>query len=175
MNDANSTEEVPIKRIYRGFTLIELMIVVAIIGILAAIAIPNFIKFQTRARQSEAKANLKGVFTSKKANYSDQLTYGCYACGFVPEKGNRYTYRFSAATNEISGGDSSGDTMLAVCETSVTPSWETTTAFTSTACANIDADSFLDAWCMNDANALGQTAGCVTGTAASDVENGEGD
>src|SRR3712207_9241843 len=47
----------------RGFTLIELMIVVAIIGILAAIAIPNFIRFQARARQSEANTNLKSLFT----------------------------------------------------------------------------------------------------------------
>jgi len=49
-----------------GFTLIELMIVVAIIGILAAIAIPNFLKFQCKSKQSEAKTNLSGIFTARR-------------------------------------------------------------------------------------------------------------
>ena len=49
----------------KGFTLIELMIVVAIIGILAAIAIPNFLRFQAKSKQSEAKTNLGGIFTAE--------------------------------------------------------------------------------------------------------------
>jgi type IV pilus assembly protein PilA len=60
----------------KGFTLIELMIVVAIIGILAAIAIPNFMNYQCKAKQSEAKSNLGAIRTAQEVYYAEQGKYG---------------------------------------------------------------------------------------------------
>ena len=51
----------------KGFSLIELMVVVAIIGLLAAIAIPQYSRFQKRATQTEAKTSLSGLYVAQKS------------------------------------------------------------------------------------------------------------
>src|SRR5512137_521990 len=65
----------PTVRDNRGFTLVELMIVVAIIGILAAIAIPNFLQFRLKAKTSEAKSNLGAIRSTEVAYFAEWNTY----------------------------------------------------------------------------------------------------
>lgn len=79
-----------------GFTLIELMIVVAIIGILAAIAIPNFLQYQMKSRQSEAKTNLQAIKTSEVSFQAEQGCFiGLAAEGVILPAGGTKTVPFT--------------------------------------------------------------------------------
>ena len=123
----------------KGFTLIELMIVVAIIGILSAVAIPNFLNFRYKAKTSEAKANLGAIRTCQEAYMAENETYktcqespaansgksktvwadvsGDFAyIGFAPTTNVYYQYSVTAGTGAIataflaiSTGDIDGD------------------------------------------------------------------
>lgn len=85
----------------KGFTLIELMIVVAIIGILAAIAIPNFMNYQCKARQSEAKSNLGAIRVAQETYMAEKNTYADAIGDIAWEaKGTTdYTYSITAGTS----------------------------------------------------------------------------
>ncbi len=128
-----------------GFTLIELMIVVAIIGILAAIAVPNFLRFQAKAKQSEAKANLGGIYVAQISYYSVNNTYGTFlAIGFVSsDAGARlYTYRDGVETQAGKNGVEpyAGAAVAAF----------TATGFSATAAGSISNSGVIDSWYIND-------------------------
>jgi len=85
-----------------GFSLIELMVVVAIIAFLAMIAVPNFNRFLAKAKRAEAYMNLSSIYAAEKAHHAEHGTYsdvlsGEGGIGWKPEGKTQYTYGFAGA------------------------------------------------------------------------------
>jgi len=127
----------------KGFTLIELMIVVVIIGILAALAIPRFMRSTTKSKQSEAKQLLKQIYTMQHAYRQEFNSYclnGVTASAAAPatfarlgvDIGStaRYSYAMVSAQN----------------------------TFTCTGTANLDDDATNDVWTIDDTGTLACTS-----------------
>jgi prepilin-type N-terminal cleavage/methylation domain-containing protein len=83
-----------------GFSLIELMIVVAIIAFLSMIAMPSFLRFLAKAKRTEAYLNLSALYTAQKAYWAERgkyssILYGSNGLGWKPEGNFYYSYGFS--------------------------------------------------------------------------------
>ncbi|MEE8417577.1 MAG: prepilin-type N-terminal cleavage/methylation domain-containing protein [candidate division Zixibacteria bacterium] len=122
-----------------GLTLIELMVVVVIISILAALAIPRFMTSASKSKQSEPKQLLKQIYGMQRAYFMLNDSYclnGVSASATAPTA-------FAIIHVEILTNARYTYTMAA-----------TVTTFTCTATANIDDDVAIDTWTINDAGQL---------------------
>ena len=125
----------------KGFTLIELMIVVVIIGILAALAIPRFMAATTKSKQSEVKGILKQIYTMERTYRQEHNEYwgpGQIANAAAPNA-------FAPIGVEI--------TTNALYTYTITTANATNLLVTGT-CSILDDDATVDTWTINDAGLL---------------------
>ena len=93
----------------KGFTLIELMIVIAIIGILAAIAIPQFSAYRRRSYNSAAQSDLKNATTAQEAYFVDEQAYASAVASLIGTTFGLYTSQNVTVSVVVAGA--SGYTM----------------------------------------------------------------
>lgn len=166
----------PLKRhvdIQRGLTLIELLIVLTIIGLLASIAIPQFLAFRSKAMQSEVKANFSAFHRAQQTYYSENNAYtdDIQELAWRPVGQPRYLYGFTSDAYPAASGTNDTAELAAVepdldyvtvnmvtfgvplTDVDLPPGVNVAVGgFTFGAAANLDDDAELDLWEITQAN-----------------------
>lgn len=135
----------------KGFTLIELMIVIAIIAFLAMVSVPSLKKFLAKAKRTEAHLNLSALATAEKVYWAEHGTYtdDLQALGWKPEGEVQYSYGFPGAEgkNNVVGKLGGGAAGLSSGKASKD-------AFTVVAAGDIDGDGEPDILTIDQTNKI---------------------
>jgi len=137
---------------HSGFSLIELMVVVAIMAFLAMIAVPNFNRFLAKAKRAEAYMNLSSLYAAEKAYYAEHGTYsdvlsGEGGIGWKPEGKTYYTYGFAGAEGRNYYGGK-----LGAAGSSLQGSRADNKGFVAVAAGDIDGDGDVDVITIDENN-----------------------
>jgi len=157
-----------------GFTLIELMVVVAIIGVLVAIAVPSFLRYQLRAKRSEAYANLEAIATAENSYFATNGLFfntGASMPGPVPISAKRpWTLAANTAFAPI-GFRPEGNVYF---DYDVNTACGCSGCFTATAYGDVDGDSKISALMYVHPDGLAAVCGAGLGGLglATPIENG---
>jgi type IV pilus assembly protein PilA len=124
---------------------------VALIGVMAAIAIPNFMKFDARSKQSEVKANLKSAFTAQRVYLAEKDRWGrtFEEIGFAPEPGRRYTYCMGKQCLPCDKEDCKVAPAPSPCQGLTSVGKGPKEGFSICAYGNLDSDDTWDVWVID--------------------------